>query len=245
MNTEIKTAILIPSYCEELALPQLLSSLNFFLGASDIIIVLDDSPIEVSILIHEKCKIALGSADCTLYFDNVNSKSGRGSAIRRGMDFAVRNFPKLEYIIECDADGSHQARDIANIKNDVGSYDLLVGSRYLPLSKIEGWPIGRRVFSRILNLIIPRLIKVPLRDITNGLRRYSKAAAVKILENPQKNSGFIYLSEQALMISNAKLKIAELPITFVDRTLGHSTVTSREVFQSIVGVFRLVKQSRG
>jgi dolichol-phosphate mannosyltransferase len=244
MNSEIRTAILIPSFCEEFALPKLLTELKFFLSESDLLVIVDDSPKEISALIHQKCKISLQSADCSLYFDNVSLKSGRGSAVRRGMEYAIKNFPHLEYVLECDADGSHRAIDIAKIKNETRKYDLLVGSRYLPLSRIEGWPVGRRIFSLILNMLIPRLINVPIRDITNGLRRYSTVAVKKILECEQENKGFIYLSEQALIVRNSNLEIAELPITFVNRTLGQSTVTVSEVTQSIIGIIGLFKKSR-
>jgi dolichol-phosphate mannosyltransferase len=81
---------------------------------------------------------------------------------------------------------------------------------------------------------------VPVSDITNGLRRYSKAAIEKILQTKQENSGFIYLSEQALIVKNSNLLITEIPIIFVDRTLGTSTVTWREISNSLIGVTKIL-----
>jgi dolichol-phosphate mannosyltransferase len=80
---------------------------------------------------------------------------------------------------------------------------------------------------------------VPVSDITNGLRRYSSVAIDRILATKQENSGFIYLSEQAIIVKNANLTIAEIPIVFVDRTLGKSTVTWREISSSLLGVAKL------
>ncbi len=241
MEFKIKYAIVIPSYCEDLALPMLLAELSPHLTSADIVIIVDDSPESISRIVNERCEEALRDSECEYYFSNVNSKSGRGAAVRRGMRFAIEKYPSLEYVLECDADGSHQVKDIIKIKDLVDESGLLIGSRYLASSKIVGWPISRRVFSRILNLVIPRMIDVPVKDITNGLRRYSRDAAIKILSYPQTNKGFIYLSEQGLILDRSNFKFSENPIEFVNRTLGKSTVTLDEIFQSLRGSIRLLE----
>ena len=240
MNASISTVIIIPSYNEILALPELLRELKSGLTHQDAVIVMDDSPKEISKNIERKCLEAIKNSEVVFRFDNSGLKSGRGAAVRRGMDIALSEFPKLERILECDADGSHRPEDILKIKNSLSRADLLVGSRYLKSSKIVGWPLSRRVFSWFLNKSIPRLTGVNLKDITNGLRRYSKTAVDKILSEVQVNKGFIYLSEQAILISRASMVISEEPIIFVDRTLGKSTVTWREISNSFLGIFRLV-----
>lgn len=240
MSLNIKNAIVIPSYCEDLALPKLLTDLSPHLSSSDIVIIMDDSPESISRIVNERSAEALGNSRCEYYFNHVNSKSGRGAAVRRGIAFAIENFPSLDYVLECDADGSHQAEDIIKVKNLADGAGLLIGSRYLEFSKIVGWPLSRRVFSRILNLIIPRIIDVPVRDITNGLRRYSRDAGIKILSYPQTNTGFIYLSEQALILERNNFEFSEVPIEFVNRTLGKSTVSVIEIVQSLRGITRLL-----
>lgn len=243
MRTEVKTAIVIPSYNEILALPELLLHLKTGLTREDAIIVMDDSPVGTSTLIEEKCSEALVDSELKFIFKKSGVKSGRGAAIRNGMEIALVEFPNIERLIECDADGSHQPSDILKIKNSPSTPDLLIGSRYLTASEIVGWPISRRVFSWLLNKSIPRLTGVRVCDITNGLRSYSKLAVVQILSKPQLNSGFIYLSEQAIIISHAGMEISEEPIIFLDRTLGKSTVTWREISNSIYGIFGLVISS--
>lgn len=244
MNAKVSTAIIIPSYNETLALPELLREIKVGLSSDDAIIVMDDSQKEVSTQIQQKCHEAIQGSKCKFIFNNSGNKSGRGAAVRRGMIIALDNFPDLEAIVECDADGSHRARDILKIKDSLDRADLLVGSRYLKSSEIVGWPISRRLFSWLLNKTIPRLTKVHLRDITNGLRRYTKRAVLEILSEHQVNKGFIYLSEQAIVISNSGLVISEEPIIFVDRTQGTSTVTWREISNSLYGIFRLILTNR-
>ena len=239
MNTEVTNVIVIPSFNETLALPQLLRNLKPGLSSKDAVIVMDDSPKEVSEEINQRCLESLAKSDFEFRFETSGTKSGRGAAIRKGMVIALAEFPNVQYLVECDADGSHRPSDILKIKTSSSRADLLVGSRYLPSSRIQGWPLSRRVFSWTLNWIIPRIMRLNLQDITNGLRRYSRVAIEKVVSEPQLNPGFIYLSEQAILISRAGMNIDEEPIIFVDRTLGVSTVTWREVLASLRGVVQL------
>ena len=240
MNSLVSTAIIIPSYNEILALPELLREIEIGLTSEDAVIVMDDSPQEISKQIEQKCRKVVKNAEFEFMFDNSGQKTGRGAAVRRGMTVALAEFPNIKAILECDADGSHRPEDILKIKNSLSEADLLVGSRYLESSQIVGWPASRRAFSWILNKTIPKLTGVDLQDMTNGFRRYSKSAAYEIMSEIQVNKGFIYLSEQAIIISRANMMIFEEPIIFVDRTLGTSTVTWREITNSLYGMFKLV-----
>ncbi len=240
MNAVVSSVIIIPSYNEILALPELLRELKLGLSHKDAVIVMDDSPKGTTLEVESNCREAIRDSDFDFRFYNSELKSGRGAAVRRGMSIALAEFPNATSILECDADGSHRPEDILKIKNSSSQADLIVGSRYLKSSKIEGWPVSRRIFSWTLNKTIPRLAKVNLKDITNGLRRYSKVAVEEILSEVQVNNGFIYLSEQAIVVSRAKMVLSEEPITFVDRTLGSSTVTWREVISSLVGISKLI-----
>ena len=243
MNTRVLKVVIIPSYKETLALPEMLNELQNHLETTDAILIMDDSPKSVANEIDNSCKLALANSDVNYFFINHEGKSGRGSAIRRGIEQSLNLFPNLKYIIECDADGSHRPVDIGKVKDSNSSCHLLVGSRYLPESQIVGWPISRRVFSRALNIVIPRLLHIKVNDITNGLRRYSIQAAREIIGEPQKNTGFIYLSEQALILNKRGLEISEIPIKFVDRTQGTSTVTWREIIASVQGIISLTRHT--
>ena len=240
MNDKVKHAIIIPSYNEGLALPELLSRIVGDLQTSDAILIMDDSAQETARDIDSKCASLFVDYDCNYFFFNHGIKSGRGAAIRRGMKISRDLFPNLEFVMECDADGSHQPKDILRVKNSDSNMDLVIGSRYLPNSSIVGWPLTRRIFSFALNKTIPKLFDINISDITNGLRRYSVTAVDAILSQTQRNNGFIYLSEQAIIVNSAKLRINEFPIDFIDRTLGESTVSWREVTSSITGIIGLL-----
>ena len=172
MTFLVSTAIIIPSYNETLALPELLGELKKGLENHDAVIVMDDSPKEISEQIERKCREVVKDSEFVFLFDNSGSKSGRGAAVRRGITIALAEFPNVKSILECDADGSHQPEDILKIKNSSSTADLLVGSRYLKSSQILGWPVSRRIFSWFLNKSIPKYQR-----IINSLNKTSKEFA--------------------------------------------------------------------
>lgn len=236
----IKCVIAIPSYNEVTSLPILIKELSLVLNSEDAVLILDDSPLDN----QEKIKslVTKSFIDCNgmLLFLNSDKKHGRGSAVRRGMQLSRKNFPNIKYFIECDADGSHQVLDIIKLRDHGSKTDLLIGSRYLKESQIIGWSLQRKIFSRLLNFIIPRLLQIPVKDITNGLRRYSPRTIDCILKINPINNGFTYLSEQLLIAHSKGLSILELPIVFIDRVSGKSTVTYKEIIYSIKGILLLL-----
>lgn len=236
------TVIVIASYNEIQALPSFLSELAPILTKNETIVVADDSPIENRQQIQSGCESKFKSSQARLDFSFSNSKNGRGSAIYRGFKFAIEKYGQFDYFIECDSDGSHTPSDIVSLVNLIVPSDLIIGSRYLPTSKIIGWPRTRRVFSKILNALIPKLVGVRCTDITNGLRRYSANAVSDLLKHEPRNKGFMYLSEQAIILNNLGYSISEFPITFVNRTLGESTVGIKELSNSITGILKLIGQ---
>ncbi len=236
-------AIVIPSYGEEFALPSLIKSLASELDKHSVIIVADDSLPEVRDRLVLSCEEAMSNSRGALVFSFSEEKSGRGAAVRRGMKLAKERFPSLVFLMECDADGSHRPKDIMDLLDNLIVCDLLVGSRYLENSEIIGWPIRRRVFSKILNVLIPFLLQLQMSDVTNGLRRYSIKSVDLLLESDATTTGFVYLSEQAMLISREGLLVKEIPIIFKDRELGSSTVTWREILSSLLGIIQLVSES--
>ena len=235
----VKFVIAIPSYNEVAALPILIKKLSLSLNPDDAVLILDDSSIDNKIKIQSLTREVFIGSKGILLFSNSDEKLGRGSAVRRGMQFCKKHFPNLQYFIECDADGSHQVSDVIKLRDHQSEIDLVIGSRYLPKSQIIGWSVQRRIFSRLLNFIIPKMLGIPVKDITNGLRRYSPKAIDYILKVKQLNNGFTYLSEQIFIVHTKGLSILELPIIFIDRVSGKSTVTYKEVINSIKGILLL------
>jgi glycosyltransferase involved in cell wall biosynthesis len=200
----------------------------------EVIVVVDDSPDQ------EKSNLKLVLEK----FTNVELlegevKGGRGYAVWRGMRHVLQNHPEVTHIIEADCDGSHQFEDIKRVSMADSSKEFVVGSRYLPESRILGWSISRRILSRFLNFLIPFILQLELRDITNGLRRYSRKSAEFLVNEQPKTKGFIYLSEQAKVLKTHGIIADEVPIVFASRIAGQSSVDAKDLALSLRGLIQI------
>lgn len=243
-NYTARVVLVIPSYNESEALEVFLRELLPLLPQESAVIIADDSTPEVSTIIQGQVDEIKKDFQKQILINHADMKTGRGAAIKRGMKIALSAFPNLEFVIECDADGSHTPKDVMSVILHPSKCDLVIGSRYLPQSKISNWPLQRKIFSKILNMTIPRVLDIPIKDITNGLRRYSIKASKLLVSVESMNSGFVYLSEQASVLQRARYSICETPIHFINRVLGESTVTSKEVIESIAGIKRIIQAKR-
>jgi dolichol-phosphate mannosyltransferase len=238
----VDSVVVIAAFREFENLRTLLIDLNQLLPSNVAIIVADDTGEDKESIIETIVQESLGGMrNWLVTFSNI--KSGRGSAILRGFRLSVKKFPAIEFFAECDADGSHRPSDICNLLLSSKS-DFVIGSRYLPESRILGWPISRRIASRILNYVIPKALDVQTTDVTNGLRRYSLRSVQIIMSHQPNNSGFIFLSEQADLLAKHGIDPVDFPITFVDRIHGTSSVGFGEILDSIQGVYFLYRANR-
>ncbi len=239
----VRVCIVIPTYCESLSIPHLVNGLDLVKNKDIAIVIADDSPpYEREFLIEYLHKENEKYSSKRLYLVEGDVKGGRGAAVKRGMEFALKNFQKCNLFIECDADSSHSSEDILKLSCFEGEWDLIIGSRYLPDSKILNWPFTRVVFSRLLNLLLPKWFHLEVSDITNGLRRYSRKSAEVICEQPNLIPGFLYLTEQLLILKDQNLELwSEIPIVFSDRTRGNSSVTFRDLINSLKAAYLLSK----
>ncbi len=233
--------IVIPAYREQhniLILCKKLLSISTTKYRLKILIIDDsDNLITQRLIISSKLKNKI-------FLIKRSKKSGRGSAILRGMKFFIEKNNRFSTMVEMDADLSHDPNELIRNINFFYSkkLDLLISSRYLKKSKIINWPYSRKILSFLSNKLAKFLLKIPVSDYTNGYRVYSSKAVSCCLKNCGKiGDGFIILSEILLNIHNSKLKIAEIHSTFKNRIRGESSVSKGEIMNSIIGLMKLYK----
>jgi len=227
-----KLAVILPAYNESKNLRILLRKINKVVPHAHIFVVDDSSPPE-------------NSKELTSMFSNVKvltrqKKLGRGSAVLDGFAHALKN-KSLEYFVEMDTDLSHNPLQIPLLYQTLidNKAQIAIGSRYLQESKIVKWPVGRIIASKIINFNLSLWLGVKLHDFTNGYRMYKRSAVTELVKEGLREKGFIALSESAYILNRKGYKIIEVPITFVDRIYGNSTVDARELSNSLVGAFRI------
>ena len=227
-----KFAIIIPAFNERENLGNLTKKILKYLPECNIFIVDDTKDKSQLPRIKKNIKIK--------YFLRKNKK-GRGSAILFGLKKAIKS-KKFDFFIEMDADFSHRPSELKkNIRLLVNNeYDLLIASRYLKKSKIINWPIGRKILSKLSNLLARALLNIKVSDYTNGYRFYSRRSAKLIISKCGKiGDGFIILSEILLIISKNNYKIGEIYSTFINRKRGQSSVSFELIFNSLLGLLKL------
>tara|TARA_Y100000768_G_C23945401_1_gene667321 strand:+ start:368 stop:1090 length:723 start_codon:yes stop_codon:yes gene_type:complete len=229
-----KIGIVIPAFNEDENIIYLIKKIKKKLNC--LILIVDDSS-------NQNTKKLLNNHNFkNVKYFNRGKKLGRGSAIIFGFKKLLKIKKDINCLIEMDADMSHNPDELKrNIsyfyKN---SYDLLIGSRYLPDSKIINWPLSRRILSKLSNNLAKFLLEAPINDYTNGYRFYSKNAA-KIIIKKCKNTdgGFIILSEIILILWKNNFKIAEVKSIFKNRIRGESSVNLKLILESLLGLIKL------
>ena len=224
--------IILPTYNEELNIGNILKKLrNEF--SDFFILVVDDSQNDLTRKEFERYK----NDKCKII--SRNQKKGRGSAIRLGFEYAIKN--DYSVIIEMDSDLSHDPTDLSNMINKFqkGNFDIIIGSRYLKESKIINWSKKRIIFSKLGNFLARFLFKNSIKDYTNGFRVYKKEVVNKVIQSNQINSGFIYLTEILVIALKNNFSISEFPIRFVNRVKGESSVNLKSIIESFLGILNL------
>ncbi len=156
---------------------------------------------------------------------------------KEGFDYALNL--GAEAIVQMDADGSHDYRDIAKIYNALREYDVVVGSRYTKKGEIEGWNFQRKMISRLGNLYARSILQISIRDLTGGFNGWRKETLQKILQEEITFDGYffqIWLKWQALKNNYSMI---EVPITFRDRIIGASKFKSSIIKEGLVNVLKM------
>jgi len=232
----IKVGICLPSYNEGENIRLLIEKLLNLNLDIKICLVDDSSPDGTYKLVKEKFKKIINKK---IFLILRKKKNGRGSAVWDGINFLKRKFRNIKIFVEMDCDFSHSIRDFEyGISIFNKNTDVLLGSRY-PNGVIINWPIQRRIFSFLANLLARHLISKKIYDYTNGFRFYNLKAVNIMTKKKPKNKGYIYLSETLSLFIKKKLIINSFPIKFVNRNRGYSNTTLKEVINAFVGIFKI------
>lgn len=229
----IKT-IVIPTYNEKENIVPLINDI-FLLHIPDlkIIVVDDNSP--------DKTADAVAQAQTIypdLYLVRRNGKLGIGSAYIAGFKKALAL--NSDFIIEMDADFSHDPKDlprlIAACKNNA---DLAIGSRKIKGGKIIGWNLKRHLMSNGAMFFARLVLGLKTKDITAGFRCFRRSVLEKINIDSIKSNGYAFQEELLYRTEKSGFTIEEIPVTFKDREFGKSKLGKKEIKEFFVIIFKL------
>jgi dolichol-phosphate mannosyltransferase len=228
-----EAVIVIPTYNERDNLRPLAEALLTLPHRLHIVIVDDGSPDGTGELADE-----LAEREDGITVIHRMGKGGRGSACIAGFRYALAE-TDAPRIIEMDADFSHHPRYIPQLLDQAREHDVVIGSRYLRESRIVDWGPGRRVFSKLANLFARTMLGVPISDYTNGYRCYRRQVLQALDLESIRTSGYIVLSETAIMLHQAGARFGEIATVFVNRRRGRSNTTLSEIMDAFTSMWEL------
>jgi dolichol-phosphate mannosyltransferase len=229
----MKTIIVIPTYNEKNNLAKLVEQI-FSLSLEDlsIIIVDDNSPDGTGAIADQLKKDKVG-----VEVIHRAQKGGLGSAYIAGFKLALAR--GADYIMEMDADLSHDFQYLPVFLKEIGQADLVLGSRYVRGGEIKNWNLARRLVSSLGNIYARLILNVPIRDLTGGFKCYRRAVLEKIDLDSLDSQGYVFQIETTYLARTKGFRVKEMPIVFTERETGKSKFNLKIFFEALFQVIRL------
>ena len=175
-----------------------------------------------------------------LYIENRKKKNGLGTAYIHGFKWAIER--KYDYIIEMDADFSHNPNDLERLYNTCSKEggDVAVGSRYVNNQvNVVNWDIKRLLLSYFASKYVRFVTRIPVFDTTAGFVCYQRKVLESIQFDKIKFVGYAFQIEMKFKAWKHKFKIKEVSVIFTDRTLGASKMSGNIVSEAFFGVLKM------
>ena len=164
-------------------------------------------------------------------------KLGYGSAVIEGFRVALKK--RYPWVLQMDADLSHDPAAIPALLRGASDRDLVLGSRYIGGVRVIDWEIGRVLLSWMANGYARTVTGLPVRDLTTGFRCYRRSALEGLDLAQLKANGYGFLIEIAYQIWRSGGRLIEVPITFYGRKKGMSKMSKRMMLEAAILVWRL------
>lgn len=228
-------SVLLPTYNESQNIVNMLNSLITVLPKkfqTEIIVIDDDSP-DGTGKIAEDCKSKIQQENISIEVINRKNKRGLSSAILDGIYSS-----NGEIIVVMDSDFSHPPGIVEKmldvLLND--EFDIVIGSRFVSGGESVGWPITRRIMSKLGTKVPELFLNLKVRDSTSGFFSFKK----EIINGIKFDAiGYKFLLEMLVKTNGAKT--AEIPYKCVNRKKGPSKFNTQIILDYIKLINKLRK----
>lgn len=170
------------------------------------------------------------------------AKLGLGTAYIAGFRWGLER--GYDWLFEMDADFSHDAAHLPEFINALEDYDVVLGSRYLGgRVTVVNWPMTRLLLSYFANIYARTITGVPIADLTSGYKAFRREVLEAIDLTRIESEGYAFQIEMTMRAHRRGFRIGEIPIVFVDRSLGHSKMSKKIIREAIWRVWKLRLQA--
>ena len=229
------TLVIIPTYNEKENIEKIVRATFAQEKAFDILIVDDSSPDGTSNIVKNLQK----EFPERLFLEIRHKKDGLGKAYIHGFRWALqRNY---DYIIEMDADFSHNPKDLVRLYNKCANEgaDLSIGSRYSQGVNVVNWPMKRVLLSYFASKYVQFVTGMPFHDTTAGFVCYNRKVLETIQLDKIKFVGYAFQIEMKFKAWKHGFNVQEVSVIFTDRTLGESKMSKTIITEAIFGIIKM------
>ena len=230
----MKKIVLIPTYNEKENIASIIDAVLSFDAGYHVLVIDDGSPDGTADIVRG----IMHSNPDRVFIECRKGKLGLGTAYIHGFKWALSN--GYDYIIEMDADFSHNPNDLDRLcaACDAGA-DVAVGSRYVKGGSTENWPLDRKIYSQGGSAYTRIITGMPVKDPTAGFVCYTNKVLASINLDNIKFIGYAFQIEMKFSAWKLGFKIKEVPIKFIDRKIGVSKMSKGIIKEAILGVLKM------
>jgi dolichol-phosphate mannosyltransferase len=165
-------------------------------------------------------------------------KLGLGTAYLVGFRWGLER--GYDLFFEMDADFSHDAAHLPQFLEAAKEYDLVIGSRYVNgRVTVVNWPMGRLLLSYFANVYARLVTGLPVADATAGYKCFRRKVLEAIELERVESEGYAFQIEMSMRAWKKGFRLVEIPIVFVDRTVGESKMSKKIIREAVWKVWKL------
>jgi dolichol-phosphate mannosyltransferase len=226
--------VIIPTYNEKGNIENIARKVLSLPGDLHLLVIDDGSPDGTATIVKNMMK----EFDGRLFIVEREGKLGLGTAYIAGFKWALAR--SYQYIFEMDADFSHNPEDLLRLKDAcVKGADLAIGSRYVKGGDVKNWDVKRVLMSYFASVYVRTVLWMNVKDTTAGFKCYRRKVLEALPLDTIKFIGYAFQIEMKYLTHKMGFKIAEVPITFIDRQVGISKMSKGIFKEAFWGVIQM------
>ncbi|MFI3239424.1 MAG: polyprenol monophosphomannose synthase [Bacteroidales bacterium] len=238
--SEVKSSdslVIIPTYNEKENIANIIAAVMGLEHKFHILVIEDGSPDGTAQIVKDLMQQQVYQD--RLHMVEREGKLGLGTAYIAGFKWALER--GYDYIIEMDADFSHNPNDLIPLRKACaeGGADVSIGSRYITGVNVVNWPMGRVIMSYYASMYVRIVTGLKVKDTTAGFVCYKSEVLRTIDLDKIKFKGYAFQIEMKFTAYKYGFKITEVPIIFINRVLGTSKMNSGIFGEAVFGVIQL------
>ncbi|MGD0650541.1 MAG: polyprenol monophosphomannose synthase [Verrucomicrobiia bacterium] len=227
-----RALVIIPTYNEKENIRNVIGLALQQDPSLEVLIVDDNSPDGTGDIVEE-----ISRKQPRLHLLRRAGKLGLGTAYIAGFKWGLTR--GYDYLMEMDADFSHDPNELPNFLKKIEEADLVLGSRYWNGIRVINWPLSRLMLSKGAAWYVRLITGLPVTDPTGGFKCFRREVLEAIELDKVRSNGYAFQVEMTYKAWMKGFRVAEIPITFVDRYAGQSKMSGKIVREALWMVWSL------